>query len=208
MPGGELTRAILALAFRAATLSKTAVLRFCDRAARAKTWEKHRFFRIVMRTNVERGTPSERIGLRFRQQRQDHLQRPKDVFMSIRGFDHLVLTVRDVDATVRFYEQVLGMRHVLDGTRHELHFGTSKINLHRRPGEYQPAAAHAVAGSADFCLVSTESLEELVNRVRACAPIELGPVTRQGAQGPMTSIYLRDPDGNLVEIAVYKRSEH
>lgn len=127
--------------------------------------------------------------------------------MPLCGFDHLVLTVRDVEATQRFYEQVLGMRSVVNGPRHELHFGTHKINLHRRPGEFQPAAAQPVAGSADFCLVTTEPLAELVKRVGALAPIELGPVARQGAQGPMTSIYLRDPDGNLVEIAVYEETD-
>lgn len=123
--------------------------------------------------------------------------------MNISSFDHLVLTVANIPATIQFYTQVLGMTAVADGSRYELHFGSQKINLHARPGEFQPAAKKPLAGSADFCLVAQGTMDSLVDEVRRRATIELGPVPRTGAQGPMSSIYLRDPDGNLVEICVY-----
>lgn len=124
--------------------------------------------------------------------------------MKLTGFDHLVLTVADISATMQFYTQVLGMTAVVDGSRHELHFGLQKINVHTRPGEFQPAARTPVAGSADFCLVTQSLMQDIVEQVSSVAPIELGPVIRTGAKGPMHSIYLRDPDGNLVEICTYE----
>lgn len=123
--------------------------------------------------------------------------------MKITGIDHIVLTVTDVAKTIAFYTQALGMTAVDNGSRHELHFGAQKINLHSRPGEFQPAAAHPRAGSADFCLGAQGPLDAIMEHVQRVTPIELGPVSRTGARGPMTSIYVRDPDGNLVEICVY-----
>lgn len=123
--------------------------------------------------------------------------------INLQSFDHLVLTVSDVAATVQFYTKVLGMTAVRDGTRQELHFGKQKINLHSRPGEFQPAAARPMLGSADFCLVAKASMQDIVQHVSKYAVIELGPVPRMGVQGQMESIYLRDPDQNLVEICVY-----
>ncbi len=119
--------------------------------------------------------------------------------------DHLVLTVADIDATVAFYERVLGMRRETFGQgRVALRFGRQKINLHRAGHEFEPKAARPTPGSADLCLVVNGSLDAALAHVRAQGvEIVEGPVARTGATGPITSIYLRDPDGNLVELASY-----
>jgi catechol 2,3-dioxygenase-like lactoylglutathione lyase family enzyme len=120
--------------------------------------------------------------------------------------DHLVLTVRDLERTVAWYVAVCGLRHVqsADG-RHALHVGEQKLNLHEQGHEIQPYATHPTPGSADLCLVVDERPEALAERLAQLAvPVELGPVPRVGALGPMTSVYLRDPDGSLVELSVYE----
>jgi catechol 2,3-dioxygenase-like lactoylglutathione lyase family enzyme len=121
----------------------------------------------------------------------------------ITELDHLVLTVRDLDATVRFYVEGLGMelREFGEG-RKALHFGRQKINLHLAGHEFEPKAAHPVPGSADLCFLAEGPLAEIGARLAALGhPIIEGPVARTGATGPLLSIYTRDPDGNLVEIA-------
>jgi catechol 2,3-dioxygenase-like lactoylglutathione lyase family enzyme len=121
----------------------------------------------------------------------------------IEGLDHLVLTVRDLDGTVRFYVEGLGMRLETFGAgRHALHFGSQKINLHVAGREFEPKAAQPVPGSADLCFLTGRSLAEVRERLEALghAIIE-GPVARSGATGAIMSIYTRDPDGNLIEIA-------
>ncbi len=121
----------------------------------------------------------------------------------INSLDHLVLTVRDLDATVRFYVEGLGMelREFGEG-RKALHFGIQKINLHVAGHEFEPKAAHPTPGSADLCFLCERPLEEIANRLAALSyPIIEGPVARTGATGPIRSIYTRDPDGNLVEVA-------
>ena len=125
--------------------------------------------------------------------------------MRIDRIDHLVLTVADIAATVAFYERVLGMEHVERGRRHALHFGRAKINLHESGNEFEPKAARVTPGSGDICLIADgASLDEVVAQLVAHeVPIEVGPVARDGAIGAMTSVYVRDPDGNLVEISVY-----
>ena len=122
----------------------------------------------------------------------------------IDDIDHFVLTITDLNATVAFYT-ALGMRAVTRNGRNELRFGSRKINLHLAPGQFQPAAARPVSGSADLCFTVTGTMAELEARLadRGLA-VELGPVPREGAQGPMRSVYLRDPDGNLIELAVYE----
>jgi catechol 2,3-dioxygenase-like lactoylglutathione lyase family enzyme len=128
-------------------------------------------------------------------------RRPDDGM--IESLDHLVLTVRDLDATARFYVEGLGMRlETFEGGRHALHFGAQKINLHVAGREFEPKAAHPVPGSADLCFLTGRPLAEIGARLEALGhPIIEGPVARTGAAGPITSIYTRDPDGNLIEIA-------
>nr|WP_285739563.1 VOC family protein [Kitasatospora phosalacinea] len=117
----------------------------------------------------------------------------------------MVLTVADVERTVDFYARVLGMRPVTFGEgRRALAFGASRINLHRAGDEVLPHAAHPVPGSADLCLVTDVPQEQVLARLAACGvPVLEGPVPRTGARGALTSTYLRDPDGNLVEISTY-----
>ena len=123
--------------------------------------------------------------------------------MEIDGLDHLVLTVADIDRTVAFYRDVLGMQPVVfAGGRTALSFGRAKINLHQVGREFEPKADRPVAGSADFCLIARDPLEVVIGELRAhgVAVVD-GPVERTGATGPIRSVYVRDPDGNLVEIS-------
>ncbi|AWV07691.1 VOC family protein [Marilutibacter maris] len=117
--------------------------------------------------------------------------------------DHFVLTVRSIEASCAFYRDVLGMEIVVFGEgRHALRFGAHKINLHQAGRELQPHAAAPTRGSGDFCLLTTEPLDAVIARLRRLeVAIEAGPVPRTGATGPITSVYFRDPDGNLIEIA-------
>lgn len=125
----------------------------------------------------------------------------------IDSLDHLVLTVRDVAASVAFYERVLGMKETrfaaADGVqRVALTFGRQKINLHEAGREFEPKAARATPGSADLCFLTAEPIEAVQARLQAAgAAIVAGPVRRTGATGPILSVYIRDPDGNLLEIA-------
>lgn len=127
--------------------------------------------------------------------------------MQVSSLDHLVLTVRDIDATIAFYTNCLGMTAEqftpVDGTRRvALKFGVQKINLHVAGKEFSPRADIATPGSGDFCFLSDVDVADWVSALTAKGvEVELGPVPRTGATGPLTSIYLRDPDGNLVEIA-------
>jgi len=125
----------------------------------------------------------------------------------IDALDHLVLTVADIPTTVAFYERALGMteqRYITaDGTtRHALNFGAQKINLHQKGREFDPKAATPLPGSADLCFLTSKPVAGVAAHLAALgiAVIE-GPVQRTGAQGPILSIYLRDPDGNLLEVA-------
>ena len=126
----------------------------------------------------------------------------------ITGLDHLVLTVADVDETIRFYQRTLGLEAVTFGDgRRALAFGPSKINLHQAGREFTPHAARPTPGSADLCLVTTTPLDQVVGQLaRAGVDVEEGPVPRTGARGPMTSVYIRDPDDNLIEIANYEQA--
>ena len=126
--------------------------------------------------------------------------------MRIDRLDHLVLTVADIDATVDFYTRVLGMKAVTFGAgRTALAFGQSKINLHQAGHEFEPKAHRPTPGSADLCLITTDSLDRVVEElVRHDVPIEEGPVERTGATGPILSVYVRDPDRNLIEVSTYR----
>jgi catechol 2,3-dioxygenase-like lactoylglutathione lyase family enzyme len=122
----------------------------------------------------------------------------------VRSLDHLVLTVRDPDRTVAFYTDVLGMEAVTFGEgRRALRFGDQKINLHPADHPVHPNAGHATPGSADLCFLIDGPLDEAVAHLaERGASILLGPVRRTGAAGPLDSVYLYDPDGNLIELSV------
>lgn len=126
----------------------------------------------------------------------------------VRSLDHLVLTVADIPASVAFYRDALGMTPqefvVADGsTRQALRFGASKINLHQQGATFEPKADCATPGSADLCFLTDKPLEDWIDHLATLTIlIEEGPVPRSGATGPLTSIYIRDPDRNLIEIAV------
>lgn len=125
--------------------------------------------------------------------------------MEIERLDHLVLTVADIAATCAFYERALGIRAVTFGEgRTALAFGTQKINPHQRGKEFEPKAARPTPGSADLCFILATPLDEAVGYLRdQGVSIELGLVRRTGALGPIESVYLRDPDGNLIELSRY-----
>lgn len=125
--------------------------------------------------------------------------------IAIDRLDHLVLTCADLEATAAWYERVLGMRReTFGGGRTALHFGNQKINLHQQGRELKPNAATAAPGTADLCFITAVPTDDVVAHLRSCGiTIEYGPVPQSGALGPMTSVYCRDPDGNLIEIATY-----
>ena len=123
----------------------------------------------------------------------------------IESIDHFVLTVASLEATLDFYERVLGMkRETTPGRPTALRFGAQKINLHEIGHTFEPKAISPTPGAGDFCLIADRPLEEVRAHVERCGiAIELGPVARNGARGSMRSIYFRDPDGNLVEVSRY-----
>ena len=121
--------------------------------------------------------------------------------------DHFVLTVRDLAASVAFYERVLGAR-VVPGKEGRgptaVHFGRQKINIHEKGLEFEPKATHPTIGAGDFCLITEAEIGNVAAHLERCGiAIEVGPVPREGALGRMISLYFRDPDGNLVEVARY-----
>lgn len=123
--------------------------------------------------------------------------------MHIDTLDHLVLTVRDLEATCDFYGHVLGMQVIqFANNRKALRFGTQKINLHVAGKEFEPKAAFPTPGSADLCFLTSVPLEEVIAHLHQhqIAIVE-GPVERTGAIGTILSVYIRDPDNNLIEIA-------
>ncbi len=123
--------------------------------------------------------------------------------MRVERLDHLVLTVADIDASCAFYQRVLGMQVVTFGQgRKALAFGQQKINLHRHGAEFEPKALRPTPGSADLCLLVSTPLAEVMTHLQRCAvAIEKGPVPRTGATGALLSVYIRDPDRNLIELA-------
>jgi catechol 2,3-dioxygenase-like lactoylglutathione lyase family enzyme len=128
--------------------------------------------------------------------------------VEIASIDHFVLTVADIAVTTAFYEKTLGMGIERfrpadrSAERVALKFGTQKINLHQAGTEFKPHARKPVAGSGDFCLITETPIDEVKAHLIACGvTVELGPVPRTGATGRLSSIYFRDPDGNLVEVA-------
>jgi catechol 2,3-dioxygenase-like lactoylglutathione lyase family enzyme len=123
--------------------------------------------------------------------------------MHIERLDHLVLTVTDLARTVDFYTRVLGMQRVVFGKgRLALAFGAQKINLHQAGHEFEPKAQKPTPGSADLCFIVATPLAEVIEHLqRSHVVIVEGPVRRTGAQGAIMSVYVRDPDDNLIELA-------
>lgn len=125
--------------------------------------------------------------------------------MQVDRLDHLVLTVRSIDASCDFYSRVLGMDVIRFGAgRTALVFGNQKINLHEQGNEFEPKAAHPTPGSADLCFITPTPLDAVIAHLHICGIAILeGPIQRTGATGPILSIYFRDPDQNLIEVSSY-----
>jgi len=121
----------------------------------------------------------------------------------IKSLDHLVLTTRDAEKCIDFYTRGLGLKLETFGQgRKALRFGEQKINLHDKSTVTDSYAAHPTPGSLDICFLADRPLDEVIAQLRAAnIPIELGPVTRTGARFPLRSVYIRDPDQNLIEIS-------
>jgi catechol 2,3-dioxygenase-like lactoylglutathione lyase family enzyme len=121
----------------------------------------------------------------------------------IDSLDHLVLTVADIDASCAFYSRVLGMEVLTFGQgRKALAFGAQKINLHQAGKEFEPKAQRPTPGSADLCFLTSVPLARVQAHLAACGvTLTEGPVQRTGAQGPILSVYFRDPDLNLIEVS-------
>ena len=123
--------------------------------------------------------------------------------------DHVVLTCTDIETTTQWYEKTLGFeREFFKGPegqpRYAVRFGQLKINLQDKDTETPTKAAVPTIGSGDFCLISKVPLDDFIQHLKAVGvPIDTGPVPRRGAMGPIRSVYLRDPDQNLVEVAEY-----
>ncbi|QJB33077.1 VOC family protein [Chitinophaga oryzae] len=125
--------------------------------------------------------------------------------MKISRLDHLVLTVADIAATCRFYEDILGMEvQTFGDNRTALRFGQQKINLHQQGKEFEPKAIRPAPGSADLCFITQTPIREVKEElVSKNIPLLESEVKRTGANGPILSIYFRDPDGNLIEVSNY-----
>lgn len=130
-------------------------------------------------------------------------RQPIDEAIAIDTVDHFVLTVASIEATCAFYSRVLGLKVITFGDgRTALGFGSTKINLHQAGREFEPKADRPTPGSGDFCLITQTPMDDVCAHLEAHGvTIEDGPVPRTGAIGPLVSVYMRDPDGNLVEIA-------
>ena len=138
---------------------------------------------------------------------------PSPPICKITSLDHIVLTVRSLERTIAFYTKILGMTHEAFKSpkdtsveRHSLKYGTQKINLHESGNEFEPKARNVMPGSGDLCFLTETSVDEILRELneRSVEVLEEGKVVeRIGARGNLRSIYVRDPDGNLVEISNY-----
>lgn len=122
------------------------------------------------------------------------------------NLDHTVLTVHNIDATVDFYTRVLGMEVItfssLVNNRKALNFGRSKINLHEYGNEIEPTAKNPGPGTEHLCFIVGDPIDQVADHILSTGTaIEDGPVERRGALGPINSVYVRDPDGNLIELS-------
>ncbi|HWR57431.1 MAG TPA: VOC family protein [Thermodesulfovibrionales bacterium] len=134
------------------------------------------------------------------------MRKKSDPPVNVESIDHIVLTVKDIEATCAFYAQVLGMRvTTFGGGRKALSFGRQKINLHQCGQELEPKAKKPTPGSADLCFVTEVSVSEVIKHLSVNGvQILEGPVRRTGAVSAIMSVYFRDPDGNLVEVSNYE----
>ena len=126
--------------------------------------------------------------------------------LNLKTIDHFVLTVLSIKTTCDFYAKVLGMNvfFARDG-RVSLHFGSRKINLHKKNSDITPKAHNPLSGSGDFCLIVSNPIEQVVKHLQSKGmEIIYGFVKRTGATGVIDSVYIRDPDNNLIEISVYR----
>ncbi|AZC01199.1 VOC family protein [Acinetobacter pittii] len=123
--------------------------------------------------------------------------------MKISHLDHLVLTVSNIESTCHFYQTVLGFEVItFKGDRKALKFGNQKINLHQQGNEFEPKALQPTPGSADLCFISDTPISEVVAHLNQLnIQIEEGPIERTGAMHPILSVYIRDPDQNLIEFS-------
>ena len=128
--------------------------------------------------------------------------------MDIQSLDHLVLTVKDIEASIAFYCDILGMQHITFGPgtdnkqRHALKFGSQKINLHQAATIFQPAANTPTPGSTDLCFIVKTPLAQVIHELeKHNIKIIEGPVERTGATNKISSVYVRDPDLNLIELS-------
>lgn len=128
--------------------------------------------------------------------------------MKISHLDHLVLTVADIETTCQFYQSALNFEVITFGdNRKALQFGHQKINLHQIGKEFEPKALKPTAGSADLCFIAETALEDVIAHLQAQnIDIVEGPIERTGAMGKILSVYLRDPDQNLIEISNYEKT--
>ncbi|HSW82568.1 MAG TPA: VOC family protein [Usitatibacter sp.] len=125
--------------------------------------------------------------------------------LQIDRIDHIVITAFDVERTLDFYSKVMGMEPItFAGGRRGLAFGKQKINLHQSGREFEPKALKPMPGSMDLCFITETPLAEVISHLKSHGvAIAQGPVEKTGAQGPMMSVYFRDPDGNLIEVSNY-----
>jgi catechol 2,3-dioxygenase-like lactoylglutathione lyase family enzyme len=158
--------------------------------------------------------PTRRAGTRNQWQNRCHRPEARQEAGLIRLslFDHIVLTTRDLQGCIRFYRDVLGMQlerfATPQGERLALKFGNQKINVHEWGKEFTPRAHVAVPGSLDLCFIAALPLEDVIAKLEAAAvPILEGPVIKTGATSKIRSVYVRDPDLNLVEISVPARPD-
>lgn len=125
--------------------------------------------------------------------------------MKPREIDHFVLYVDDIDTTCAFYESLGATCETFGNGRRAIRIGDQKINLHPAGNEYDPHAQAPTPGGGDFCLIVDTSIQEVTRRLGETGiEITHGPVQKTGARGPMDSVYVYDPDGNLVELASYR----
>ena len=130
--------------------------------------------------------------------------------LDLDSIDHIVMQTFDVSETIKFYTEILGMTHIEfqpptgEPARQSLHFGAQKINLHDVSAPFVPHARNPAAGAIDLCFITRQSIGDWQRHLSKCGiGIEVGPVRKIGANGPLSSIYIRDPDGNLIEISNY-----